>query len=147
MDQNGKKICQYTDNTRPYYATLYLVHHRIPLYGAYRFDPACFTDSERPSYWHLEPQLSKPEEQSLYSMVRENQRSKNAYKENQAISDDYSETGYDRAHLNPNSFQCSEGRRSTFTLTNAAPMDACFNRNQWGKWEKTEDFFKRQAQK
>ncbi|RXN21003.1 endonuclease domain-containing 1 -like protein [Labeo rohita] len=91
--------------------------------------------------------LSKPEEQSLYSMVRENQRSKNAYKENQAISDDYSETGYDRAHLNPNSFQCSEGRRSTFTLTNAAPMDACFNRNQWGKWEKTEDFFKRQAQK
>ncbi|KAI2645283.1 Endonuclease domain-containing 1 protein [Labeo rohita] len=76
-------------------------------------------------------------------MVRETQRSINAYKENQAISNDYSETGYDRAHLNPNSFQCSEGRRSTFTLTNAAPMDACFNRNQWAKWEKTLRIFLR----
>ncbi|RXN19671.1 endonuclease domain-containing 1 -like protein [Labeo rohita] len=70
-------------------------------------------------------------------MVRENQRYKNAYKGNQATSDDYSETGYDRGHLNPNSFQCGEGRIATFALTNAAPMDACFNRNQWGKWEKT----------
>ncbi|RXN11470.1 endonuclease domain-containing 1 -like protein [Labeo rohita] len=76
-------------------------------------------------------------------MVRETQCSINAYKENQAISDDYSETGYDRAHLNPNSFQCSEGRRSMFTLTNAAPMDACFNRNQWAKWEKTLRIFLR----
>ncbi len=69
-------------------------------------------------------------------MVRETQRNKNAYKGNQAISNDYSETGYDRGHLNPNSFQCYERRIATFTLTNAAPMDACFNRNQWQKWEK-----------
>ncbi|XP_051740633.1 uncharacterized protein LOC127507506 isoform X2 [Ctenopharyngodon idella] len=69
-------------------------------------------------------------------MVHETQDNKNTYKGNQAISDDYSDTGYDRGHLNPNSFQCSEGRTATYTLTNAAPMDACFKRNQWRKWEK-----------
>ncbi|KAB5517709.1 hypothetical protein PHYPO_G00170330 [Pangasianodon hypophthalmus] len=137
MDQNAKKICQYAEKLGPYYATLYSVYHKIPLYSAYRFDSKCFTDSGRPSTWHLEPQLSKPEQQTLYYMVHETQSNKNAYKGSQAISNDYSETGYDRGHLNPNSFQCNEGRMATFTLTNAAPMDACFNRNQWGKWEKT----------
>ncbi|KAF4115261.1 uncharacterized protein LOC131537548 [Onychostoma macrolepis] len=137
MDQNAKKICQFTAKFGPHYATLYSVYHRIPLYSAYRFDPTCFTDSGRPSFWHLEPQISEPEEQNLHAMVRETQHNKNDYKGNQAISDDYSETGYDRGHLNPNSFQCGEGRIATFTLTNAAPMDACFNRNQWAKWEKT----------
>lgn len=58
MDQNAKKICQWTGNIGPYYATLYSVYHRIPLYSAYRFDPACFTDSGRPSFWHLEPQVT-----------------------------------------------------------------------------------------
>nr|AFU81781.1 endonuclease domain containing-like protein [Ctenopharyngodon idella] len=135
MDQNAKKICQQLVNKHPFYATLYSVHHGIPLYSAYKFDPQCFTDSGRSNSWHLEPQLSKPEEQDLYYMVRENQDNKNTYKGNQAISDDHSDTGYDRGHLNPNSFQCGEGRTATNTLTNAAPMDACFNRNQWGKWE------------
>uniref|UniRef100_A0A671SGJ3 Si:ch211-165i18.2 n=1 Tax=Sinocyclocheilus anshuiensis TaxID=1608454 RepID=A0A671SGJ3_9TELE len=137
MDQNAKKICQFTANLGPHYATLYSVNHKIPLYSAYRFDPTCFSDSGRPSFWHLEPQISKPEEQTQYYMVRENQNYKRAYKGEQAISDDYSETGYDKGHLNPNSFQCGVGRIATSTLTNAAPMDACFNRNQWGKWEKT----------
>lgn len=69
-------------------------------------------------------------------MVRQNQRNKRAFKESQAISDDFTDTGYDRGHLNPNLFQCGVGRTATFTLTNVAPMDACFNRNQWGAWEK-----------
>ncbi|KAL1277440.1 hypothetical protein QQF64_024113 [Cirrhinus molitorella] len=137
MDQNAKKICQWTDNKGPYYATLYSVHHRIPLYSAYRFDPACFNDKGNLKHWHLEPQISKPDEQNSYYMVRETQSNKNTYKENQATSDDYSEMGYDRGHLNPSSFQCGEGHIATFTLTNAVPMDPCFNRNQWWKWEKT----------
>ncbi|KAL1277439.1 hypothetical protein QQF64_024112 [Cirrhinus molitorella] len=70
-------------------------------------------------------------------MARETQSNKNAYKANQATSDDYSEMGYDRRHLNPSSFQCGEGRIATFALTNAAPMDPCFNRIQWGTWENT----------
>uniref|UniRef100_A0A673I941 Si:ch211-165i18.2 n=1 Tax=Sinocyclocheilus rhinocerous TaxID=307959 RepID=A0A673I941_9TELE len=121
MDQNAKKICQWTSKGIYYYATLYSVYHRIPLYSAYRFDPACSSDSGRPNVWHLEPQ---------------NRRNQNDYKGNQAISSDYSDTGYDRGHLYPNSFQCGDGRTATFTLTNAAPMDPCFNRIQWGKSEK-----------
>ncbi|KAL0152194.1 hypothetical protein M9458_051917, partial [Cirrhinus mrigala] len=68
-------------------------------------------------------------------MVLENQSDPNTYKENQAISSDYSDTGYDRGHLYPSSFQCGEERKVTFTLTNAAPMDACFNRIHWKNWE------------
>ncbi|KAI7797029.1 uncharacterized protein LOC130569003 [Triplophysa rosa] len=136
MDQNAKKICQILENNAATYATLYSVFHRTPLYSAYRFDPDCKTGRGRPTRWYLEPQLSQPEDLRLHSMVPETVNNKNAYKENQAITDDFSYTGYDRGHLNPNLFQCDAGRMATFTLTNVAPMDACFNSNQWGKWEK-----------
>lgn len=56
-------------------------------------------------------------------------------KKTQAIDRDYDETGYDRGHLYPNSFQCGDDREVTFTLTNAVPMDACFNRIHWKVWE------------
>nr|XP_008110434.1 PREDICTED: endonuclease domain-containing 1 protein [Anolis carolinensis] len=56
--------------------------------------------------------------------------------EKQALSTDYEDTDYDRGHLNPNAFQCGDGRKATFTLTNAAPMDPCFNRIYWYKNEK-----------
>ncbi|KAG1936397.1 endonuclease domain-containing 1 protein-like [Pimephales promelas] len=136
MDQNAKRICQYTGSSGPFYATLYTVPDRIPLYSAYRFDPQCATDSGSPNTWHLEPQISQPQSGTQY-MVRENQNDQNNLKGNQAVSSDYSDTGYDRGHLNPNSFQCREGRTATFTLTNAAPMDACFNRIHWKSWEST----------
>ncbi|XP_016305736.1 uncharacterized protein LOC107660826 [Sinocyclocheilus anshuiensis] len=135
MDQNAKKICQWTSKGIYYYATLYSVHHRIPLYSAYIFDPECSSDGGRSNVWHLEPQISVPDSGTFY-MERENKRNQNDYKGNQAISSDYSDTGYDRGHLYPNSFQCGDGRTATFTLTNAAPMDPCFNRIQWGKREK-----------
>ncbi|KAF4115027.1 endonuclease domain-containing 1 protein-like [Onychostoma macrolepis] len=134
MDQNAKKICQWTSKPSYYYATLYSVHHRIPLYSAYRFDPACSSDSGSSSTWHLEPQISQPTSQ-MYYMVREDQKTQKSYKENQAISSDYTDSGFDRGHLYPNSFQCSDGRTATFTLTNAAPMDRCFNRIHWKDWE------------
>ncbi|KAG1933931.1 uncharacterized protein LOC120468285 [Pimephales promelas] len=135
MDQNAKKICQWTSSQIYYFATLYSVPHRIPLYSAYTFNPACASDSGRPNRWYLEPQISDPKKE-IY-MVPETEKNKKAYKANQATSDDYSDTGYDRGHLNPSSFQCRDGRTATFTLTNAAPMDPCFNRNHWAKWEKT----------
>ncbi|XP_063065765.1 uncharacterized protein LOC134457718 [Engraulis encrasicolus] len=56
-------------------------------------------------------------------------------KRSQAVNEDYCNTGYDRGHLNPNSFQCEDGRKATFTLSNSAPMDACFNRVDWKRWE------------
>ncbi|XP_074873176.1 uncharacterized protein LOC142024817 isoform X2 [Carettochelys insculpta] len=55
----------------------------------------------------------------------------------QAINEDYEDTSYDRGHLNPNSFQCDYSRTATFTLTNAAPMDTCFNWKRWYKLEKS----------
>lgn len=70
-------------------------------------------------------------------MVREDKKNQNTFKENQAISNDYTDSGFDRGHLYPNSFQCSDGRTATFTLTNTAPMDRCFNRIHWKDWEST----------
>lgn len=49
------------------------------------------------------------------------------------MSSDYID--YDRGHLNPNCFHSQDGREATFTLTNAAPMDPCFNSIHWFKWE------------
>uniref|UniRef100_A0A8C1FVT8 Endonuclease domain-containing 1 protein n=1 Tax=Cyprinus carpio carpio TaxID=630221 RepID=A0A8C1FVT8_CYPCA len=147
MDQNAKKICQCMSDV-PYYATLYSVHHRIPLYSAYRFDLDCKKDSGSSNIWYLEPQvctsrsnkrlslISEPNSETQ-CMVSEKQKLQNNYKLNQAISSDYTKSGYDRGHLNPNSFQCGVGRTATSTLTNAAPMDPCFNRVHWKDWEST----------
>ncbi|XP_067284723.1 uncharacterized protein [Pseudorasbora parva] len=136
MDQNAKKICQYTAKKICYYASLYSIQHKIPIYSAYIFNPKCTSDSGRTSFWHLEPQISKPTDEIIY-MVRESQKNKNDYKGYQATSDDYSNTGFDIGHLYPNSFQCGDGRMATNTLTNTAPMDPCFNRVYWKQWEET----------
>ena len=57
------------------------------------------------------------------------------YKTVQAINADYRNTDYDRGHLNPNFYQCGEGRTATFTLTNAVPQDPCFNQQSWKEME------------
>ncbi|XP_058623753.1 endonuclease domain-containing 1 protein-like [Onychostoma macrolepis] len=59
MDQNAKKICQKLQNRGFYYASLYSVRHKIPLYSAYTLDPYCSSDTERKDIWHLEPQISQ----------------------------------------------------------------------------------------
>ncbi|KAL0152195.1 hypothetical protein M9458_051918, partial [Cirrhinus mrigala] len=56
MDQNAKKICQKLQFDSYHYATLYSVHHRIPLYSAYKFDPDCSNTAGRTYNWHVEPQ-------------------------------------------------------------------------------------------
>ncbi|XP_067279221.1 uncharacterized protein [Pseudorasbora parva] len=140
MDQNARRICQVYYNrgvVNTYYATLYSVHHRIPLYSAYTFNPDCMNDNRRPTKWHVEPQISgyTTEHMVLETDLRDYNEA--TIKASQAMSSDYSDTGYDRGHLNPNSFSCNDGRTATFTLTNAAPMDPCFNRIHWYNWEKT----------
>uniref|UniRef100_A0A671PKD7 Uncharacterized LOC107704184 n=1 Tax=Sinocyclocheilus anshuiensis TaxID=1608454 RepID=A0A671PKD7_9TELE len=124
MDQNAEKICQKLENGGLHYATLYSVHHKIPLYSAYKLDARCLGDTERKDIWHLEPQVTM-------SLIQK------TFFRNQPISSYYRGTGYDRGHLNPSCFQCGDGRKATFTLTNAAPMDACFNRKHWRNWERT----------
>ncbi|KAF4094689.1 hypothetical protein G5714_023767 [Onychostoma macrolepis] len=49
----------------------------------------------------------------------------------------FSGTIYDIGLLNPSSFQCGDGRAATFTKTNVAPVDACFNSDHWKNWERT----------
>ncbi|CAM5097712.1 unnamed protein product [Natator depressus] len=63
-------------------------------------------------------------------------KEKEKLKEKQAINEDYDSTHYDRGHLNPNSCQCGQGQIATFTLTNAVPMDPCFNRVNWYELER-----------
>lgn len=53
----------------------------------------------------------------------------------QAEEEDYEKTGFDRGHLNANSYHCFDSRRATFTLTNAVPQDPCFNQQTWKKLE------------
>ncbi|XP_065133712.2 uncharacterized protein [Paramisgurnus dabryanus] len=133
MDQNAVKICQKMQQKKGFsFATLYSVPHRIPLYSAYTFDRACLTPVTRRDIWYIEPQISNPSSQTDY-MVRETKipRTSKDIKQFQATSSHYIGTGYDRGHLNPNCF----GREATFTLTNAVPMDACFNRIYWKSWE------------
>ncbi|XP_048826228.1 uncharacterized protein LOC125704560 isoform X1 [Brienomyrus brachyistius] len=134
MDQNAMKICQRYMNGC-YFATLYSVHHRIPVYSAYTFDRSTedCNDGKRPSTWFIEPQISGYNNYEVMSSAT--QFNISVIKLNQAINDDYQDTGYDRGHLNPNCLQKGNGRIATFTLTNAAPMDRNFNRVHWRKWE------------
>ncbi|KAL2085227.1 hypothetical protein ACEWY4_018547 [Coilia grayii] len=133
LDQNAKKICQRYEYGGNFYASLYSTFHRIPLYSAFTFGQTCRNqDARKSGDWFIEPQLSGI---SSDSMKPEKNYDKDTLKSSQAINEDYSNTGYDRGHLNPNSFQCDQGRTATFTLTNSAPMDACFNRVNWKRWE------------
>ncbi|XP_048022609.1 LOW QUALITY PROTEIN: uncharacterized protein LOC125252951 [Megalobrama amblycephala] len=142
MDQNTKEICQKykkeeSITLHSYYATLYSPRHRIPLYSAYTFDPNSSSGDRRKDIWHVEPQISdyQIEHMVLEKDLRNLKLDKDRIKEFQAMTSDYLGTGYDRGHLNPSSFQSCDGRTATFTLTNAAPMDPCFNRIHWYKWE------------
>lgn len=58
MDPDGKKICQKYEDGGFIYATLYSVSHRIPLYSAYTFDPACSSTAGRIDDWYIEPQVT-----------------------------------------------------------------------------------------
>ncbi|KAA0708282.1 hypothetical protein E1301_Tti005524 [Triplophysa tibetana] len=146
MDKKAKKICQirdpdYADPNAVYsaeFATLYSVDHRVPLYSAYILDDQCLekqTKKDQCSVWRIEPQLVSEDEPD-YMMteseyISSDPNKKDALKTNQAISEDYSDTGYDRGHLYPNSFDYNDHYKVTYTLTNAAPMDPCFNRVYW----------------
>ncbi|KAH1182824.1 endonuclease domain-containing 1 protein-like [Mauremys mutica] len=120
-----------------HFATFYDERSRIPVWSAYTIDEGNCTDTASET-WKVELQLAglseanmEMEGKLLQDMKqknrKENQSIKEKLKEKQAINEDYERTHYDRGHLNPNSFQCGQGRIATFTLTNAVPMNPCFN--------------------
>ncbi|KAM6977960.1 uncharacterized protein FYW47_002780 [Aplochiton taeniatus] len=97
-----------------------------------------FKDCEEFFYQNTEPGGLIRIDQNL-SGINEDQMSSSHsdtdIRPNQAINADYRDTGYDRGHLNPKSFQRGDAREATLTLTNAAPMDPCFNRVHWYQHE------------
>ncbi|XP_053472200.1 endonuclease domain-containing 1 protein-like [Ictalurus furcatus] len=119
-----KQICQ-TRNNQAEFATLYDTENRIPVYSAYRFTGQM--KCNRLDKWHTEPELEA-------GMQDQNQKTCLV---NQAENGDYKKSGYDRGHLAPvflaTSQNCAD---ATFTLTNAAPQAAMFNRNTWMRTEK-----------
>ncbi|KAH1183197.1 hypothetical protein KIL84_004689 [Mauremys mutica] len=108
-----------------HFATFFSESSRIPVWSADTIDEGNCTDTASET-WKVELQKNQKENQSI----------KEKLKEKQAINEDYERTHYDRGHLNPNSFQCGQGQIATFTLTNAVPMDPCFNRVNWYELER-----------
>ncbi|KAI5616096.1 endonuclease domain-containing 1 protein-like [Silurus asotus] len=120
-----KQICQ-TLNDNVEFATFYDTNNRIPVYSSYRFIRK--VDCTRRSKWFIEPQLDDQTQG-----VNMKSESGGTYGDHQALNKDYenqtAQTKYHRGHLAPvyhsSSQSCSD---ATFTLTNAAPQEASFNR-------------------
>uniref|UniRef100_A0A452I517 Endonuclease domain containing 1 n=1 Tax=Gopherus agassizii TaxID=38772 RepID=A0A452I517_9SAUR len=129
------EICQRYSNLY-HFATLYDRPQRIPRWSAPRCEPCAGEVQTKPRCSDLVcPQLAHPHESPDMTKEADSTLSLNERRSSQAINEDYEDTSYDRGHLNPNAFQCNVGRTATFTLTNAAPMDPCFNRVRWAKLE------------
>uniref|UniRef100_A0A8C8VJT0 Endonuclease domain-containing 1 protein-like n=1 Tax=Pelusios castaneus TaxID=367368 RepID=A0A8C8VJT0_9SAUR len=130
---DSAQICQKYRGTH-FFATLYDKSNRIPLWSAYKLDHGRTKGPPRPNDWFVEPQLWDPNQSR--EMTSEDGSTLNELRSSQAINEDYQYSSYDRGHLNPFSFQSGVGRIATMTLTNAVPMDPCFNRIRWYKLEK-----------
>ncbi|XP_078528290.1 uncharacterized protein LOC144805642 [Lissotriton helveticus] len=136
--QQWRKFFSVHNTASTCFATLYDRFYRIPVWSAYTL----IHDSKGrhqtiPDKWYIEPQLIRndlPGEMQAEGEISDDLRL--SLDESQAINDDYKDSYFDRGHLFPNSFQETNLRDSTFTLTNAVPMDPCFNRVTWSKLEK-----------
>ncbi|XP_055051446.2 endonuclease domain-containing 1 protein [Misgurnus anguillicaudatus] len=123
-------LCQRFLNTY-HFATLYSTYHRTAVYSAYVFEPS--TGGGREKNWFLEPQLVNHtwsgEMTDGYWLSKDNP---GIYLgEKQALDEDYTNSGFDRGHLNPNGHHAVPGRNSTFTLTNIVPKNPKLNQNAW----------------
>ncbi|XP_054829001.1 endonuclease domain-containing 1 protein [Eublepharis macularius] len=113
------KVCQ-TYKGEPRFATLYSTRDKIPLYSAFKYTEAAASGEES---WLVEPQIDDPKN-GLEDMVQEAEitGSLENLGENQALSADYVDSGYERTHLNPISLHKGDHQVATNTLTNAVPV-------------------------
>ncbi|XP_066915542.1 endonuclease domain-containing 1 protein-like [Clytia hemisphaerica] len=112
-------ICQRL-NTVKYYATMYNLEHKIPLYSAYKMDPSIEKDQPPDlKKWMVELGLSA----KGGDMGDENELTKKEAKI-QAVNKDYTEAKEPvvRGQMCPKIHRNKEARTATFTLTNAAPL-------------------------
>jgi len=127
---DAARICQRFSN-RYHFATLYDTKHRIAVYAAYRFQPS--DGGGREKRWFVEPQLVNPSWQAEmkdgYWLGKDNPGV--FLGERQALNEDYTHSGFDRGHLNPNGHHAVPSRNATFTLTNVVPQNPKLNQNAW----------------
>ncbi|CAC5405906.1 unnamed protein product [Mytilus coruscus] len=129
------QICQRLEN-HYYYATDYDTTNRIPYYSAYTlsFDKC----GNRYNGWFVEPQLANKNDPSMVKINRANNKV-STFGSKQAVNVDYTGSGYDRGHLNPQLYHCetNDSRKATNTLTNIAPQVPSFNQGIWNVFETT----------
>uniref|UniRef100_A0A803KA37 Endonuclease domain-containing 1 protein-like n=1 Tax=Xenopus tropicalis TaxID=8364 RepID=A0A803KA37_XENTR len=143
-----------------HYASLYDRGRRGPFYSAYILDRINqeITDkltNHRPGFFTIEPQLiyrglsgtMSRERDTRYAIIQynkdhgiDNSKEKNRpsylIPTSQADDDDYTNSGYERGHVNPNGHHAgSDKQNATFTLTNVVPMTKKLNTNIWNKYE------------
>ncbi|XP_077467800.1 endonuclease domain-containing 1 protein [Stigmatopora argus] len=125
-----KHLCQRFAN-RYHFATLYDTNHRIAVYSAYVFEPS--NGGGREKRWFVEPQLvDKSWQGEMVDGYRLGKDHPGIYLgQKQALNEDYTHSGFDRGHLNPNGHHAVPGRNSTFTLTNVVPQNPKLNQNAW----------------
>ncbi|XP_071177751.1 endonuclease domain-containing 1 protein-like [Mytilus edulis] len=131
------QICQRLGN-QYYYATEYDTKNRIPYYSLYTlsFDKC----GSRYNGWFVEPQLSNKNDPSM--VLLDISRANNniaTFGSKQAVNVDYTRSGYDRGHLNPQLYHCEteDSRKATNSLTNIAPQVPTFNQGIWNVFETT----------
>ncbi|XP_051965610.1 endonuclease domain-containing 1 protein-like [Xyrauchen texanus] len=123
-------LCQRFLNTY-HFATLYNTYYRTAVYSAYIFEPS--NGGGRETRWFVEPQLVDPSwPGEMIDGYKLSQQNPNIYLgEKQALNEDYTNSGFDRGHLNPNGHHAVPSRNATFTLTNVVPQNPKLNQNAW----------------
>ncbi|XP_055370007.1 endonuclease domain-containing 1 protein-like isoform X2 [Betta splendens] len=128
------RLCQRFVN-RYHFATLYDTNNRIAVYSAYQFQPS--NGGGRESRWFVEPQLVdkswQAEMKDGYWLEKDHPGVYQGLK--QALNEDYTHSGFDRGHLNPNGHHAVPSRNATFTLTNVVPQNPKLNQNAWSNHE------------
>ncbi|XP_036414775.1 endonuclease domain-containing 1 protein-like [Colossoma macropomum] len=141
------RLCQRYQNTY-HFATLYDTYNRIAVYSAYIFGPS--NGGGRETRWFVEPQLVNQnwEGEMKESFVLEKEHPDVYQGERQALNVDYTSSGFDRGHLNPNGHHAVPSRNATFTLTNVVPQSPKLNQNAWANHEANlANIFKAQCDK
>ncbi|XP_075437331.1 LOW QUALITY PROTEIN: endonuclease domain-containing 1 protein-like [Ascaphus truei] len=136
-------ICQtYENYNNPFFASLYHKLNRTPLYSAYILDSRPGDTTGADQTFRLEPQLVDirlPSEMMLQPQTESAVRSlglpgvaADLIRQFQAVNSDYPGSNYHKGHLNPNAdHPAGVGQKSTYTLTNVAPMYGSLNSGAW----------------
>ncbi|VDI21360.1 Hypothetical predicted protein [Mytilus galloprovincialis] len=129
-------ICQQYNNT-VFYATLYDTKNRIPVYRALELD-LTYNGKRFDDKFFIEPMLATNWGGGNFNMIKFESSKHSKFGKKQALGTDYSNSGYDKGHVNPQMFNAlnNDSRYATNTFTNIAPQYDNFNQNTWAEMEK-----------